>query len=35
VVPWTRGALDFWAVSDLDGAELERFHQLYAARAAG
>jgi anti-sigma factor RsiW len=35
VVHWTRGALDFWAVSDLDGSELERFHQLYAARAAG
>jgi anti-sigma factor RsiW len=35
VVHWTRGPLDFWAVSDLDRLELERFHQLYAARAAG
>jgi anti-sigma factor RsiW len=35
VVHWTRGALDFWAVSDLDPADLERFHQLYAARASG
>ncbi|HEY1447858.1 MAG TPA: anti-sigma factor [Caulobacteraceae bacterium] len=35
VVHWTHGPLDFWAVSDLDRPELERFHQLYAARAAG
>jgi anti-sigma factor RsiW len=33
VVHWTRGALDYWAVSDLDRAELERFHQLFAARS--
>lgn len=35
VVHWTHGALDYWAVSDLDGAELERFRQLFAARSAG
>ena len=35
VVHWTHGALDYWAVSDLDGPELERFHQLFAARSAG
>jgi anti-sigma factor RsiW len=33
VVHWTKGALDYWAVSDLDGVELERFHQLFATRS--
>jgi anti-sigma factor RsiW len=34
VVHWTRGALEYWAVSDLDGGQLEQFHQLFAARSA-
>ncbi|HEY2482644.1 MAG TPA: anti-sigma factor [Caulobacteraceae bacterium] len=33
VIHWTRGPLDFWAVSDLDRPELERFHQLFVARS--
>ena len=33
VVHWTRGGLDFWAVSDVEAAELEAFHQAFAARA--
>jgi anti-sigma factor RsiW len=34
VIHWTRGGLDFWAVSDLEPTELEQFHQTFAARAA-
>jgi anti-sigma factor RsiW len=26
---WTHGGLEFWAVSDIDGAELERFAAAY------
>jgi len=33
VVHWTRGGLEFWAVSDLEARELEAFHQDFAARA--
>jgi anti-sigma factor RsiW len=35
VVRWTAGGLEFWAVSDIDPKELDQFHHLYAARAAG
>jgi anti-sigma factor RsiW len=35
LVRWTAGGLEFWAVSDIDPKELDLFHQLYAARAAG
>jgi anti-sigma factor RsiW len=33
VIRWTRGGLDFWAVSDLERGELEQFHQAFVARA--
>lgn len=33
VVRWTRGGLDFWAVSDLEAGELEQFHKDFAARS--
>lgn len=33
VVHWSRGALECWAVSDLDRADLEHFHQLFVARS--
>jgi anti-sigma factor RsiW len=33
VVHWTRGGLDFWAVSDVEAGDLEAFHQAFAARA--
>ena len=33
VVHWTRGGLDFWAVSDLEAGELEQFHKDFAARS--
>jgi anti-sigma factor RsiW len=33
VVHWTRGGLDFWAVSDIEAGELEVFHKAFAARA--
>ena len=33
VIHWTRGGLDFWAVSDLEAGELEQFHKDFAARA--
>ncbi|HEX5377020.1 MAG TPA: anti-sigma factor [Phenylobacterium sp.] len=33
VVTWTRGGLDYWAVSDVEGAELEAFHKAFEARA--
>lgn len=35
VIRWTRGGLDFWAVSDLEPGELEQFHHAFAARAGG
>jgi anti-sigma factor RsiW len=35
LVRWTAGGLEFWAVSDIDPGELDQFHRLYAARAAG
>lgn len=33
VVRWRRGGLEFWAVSDLEAAELERFRQAFDAHA--
>jgi anti-sigma factor RsiW len=33
VIRWTRGGLDFCAVSDLEAGELEQFHKDFAARA--
>lgn len=33
VVHWTRGGLDYWAVSDVEGGELQQFHKAFAARA--
>lgn len=33
VVHWTRGGLDFWAVSDIEAGDLETFHKAFAARA--
>jgi len=33
VVHWTRGGLDFWAVSDIEAGDLEAFHKAFAARA--
>ena len=33
VVHWADGAMEYWAVSDVEGAELERFAQLWQARA--
>ena len=35
VVHWTRGGLDFWAVSDVEAAQLEAFHQAFVAHTAG
>jgi anti-sigma factor RsiW len=35
VVRWRAGGLEFWAVSDLNTAELEQFRDLFKARAAG
>jgi anti-sigma factor RsiW len=34
LVRWGRGGLVFWAVSDIDPADLESFQEAYAARAA-
>lgn len=34
LVRWSDGAMQFWAVSDLDGAELERFASTWRAAAA-
>ena len=33
VVHWTRGGLDFWAVSDVEAGDLETFHKAFAARS--
>jgi anti-sigma factor RsiW len=33
VVHWTRGGLEFWAVSDIEAGDLETFHKTFAARA--
>jgi len=33
VVHWTRGGLDFWAVSDVEKPELEQFRQAFISRA--
>jgi anti-sigma factor RsiW len=33
-VHWTAGGMAFWAVSDLDLAELKEFARLYQARSA-
>jgi anti-sigma factor (TIGR02949 family) len=35
VIHWTRGGLDYWAVSDVEPGELERFHAAFAARTPG
>lgn len=35
VLHWTAGGMAFWAVSDLDLAELKEFARLYQARSAG
>ncbi len=32
---WSRAGLVYWAVSDIDSAELEAFHTAFAARTAG
>lgn len=34
LVRWTSGGLEYWAVSDVDPADLKLFRQVYAARAA-
>ena len=34
VLHWADGSMQFWAVSDVEGAELERFARLWQARAA-
>jgi anti-sigma factor RsiW len=33
VVHWTRAGLDFWAVSDVEGGELQAFHKAFEAAA--
>jgi anti-sigma factor RsiW len=33
LVEWTRGGLEFWAVSDIDPTELRQFQQDFAARS--
>ena len=35
LVRWNDGAMQFWAVSDIDGAELERFAAAWRAAASG
>jgi anti-sigma factor RsiW len=35
VVHWTRGGLDFWAVSDVEAGQLEAFHKAFVANTAG
>lgn len=35
VVHWTRGGLDFWAVSDVEAGDLDAFHKDFVARATG
>jgi anti-sigma factor RsiW len=35
VLSWRQGALEFWAVSDLDPTGLEQFRDLFRARAGG
>lgn len=34
VAYWTSGGLEFWAVSDVDGADLQRFAQAYRGQAS-
>ena len=34
IVHWADGSMQYWAVSDLEGAELERLAQLWQTRAA-
>jgi len=34
VLHWADGSMQYWAVSDVEGAELERFAQLWQAQAA-
>jgi anti-sigma factor RsiW len=34
LVHWSDGGMQYWAVSDLDGPELERFGAAWRARAA-
>jgi anti-sigma factor RsiW len=34
VVHWADGSMQYWAVSDVEGAELERFAQLWKVQAA-
>ncbi|SDC98711.1 Transmembrane transcriptional regulator (anti-sigma factor RsiW) [Sphingomonas sp. YR710] len=34
IVHWCAAGFDYWAVSDIDGAELEQFRQAFAARVA-
>ena len=35
LVHWRAGGLDYWAVSDVEKAELEAFHRAFAARTGG
>ncbi len=30
LVRWTKGGLEFWAVSDIDPTDLELFHRMFA-----
>jgi len=34
IVHWADGSMQYWAVSDVEGAELQRFAQLWKAQAA-
>lgn len=34
VVRWSRGGLDYWAVSDVEGGELDAFRKAFEAKAA-
>lgn len=34
IVHWSDGSMQYWAVSDVEGAELQRFAQLWKAQAA-
>jgi anti-sigma factor RsiW len=34
VLHWADGSMQYWAVSDVEGGELERFAQLWRAQAA-
>lgn len=34
IVHWTAAGLDYWAVSDIDGAELGQFREMFRARVA-